>query len=78
MDISTLSSILNPADIHFFLCFGTILTIFIAFYYIAAKKQKHVMDKVNESLIHQQKSNQQLGLILAEMRRQSRILAELA
>lgn len=78
MDISTLSTILNPADLHFLLCFGTILTIFIGFYYIAAKKQKHAMDKVNESLVHQQKTNQQLGLMLAEMRRQSRMLAELA
>lgn len=75
MDLST---ILNPGDIHFLLCFGTILTIFVAFYYIAAKRQKIVTDKVNESINLQQKTNQQLGLILIEARRQNRILAELA
>lgn len=71
-------SILNPADMHFLLYFATILTIFFVFYYAAAKKQKLAIDKVNQSLDQQQKTNQQLTLIITELRHSNRFLAELA
>lgn len=78
MDISSVSTILNPIDLNFLLCFSTILTIFFAFYYAASKKQKQVTDKVNESLQLQHKTNQQLHLILTELRHSNRFLADLA
>lgn len=76
MDI--LTTLLNPADIHFLVCLGSILTIFCAFYYISSKKQQQVMIKVNESMNQQAKMNQQLSLILTELRHSNRFLADLA
>jgi RNA recognition motif-containing protein len=71
-------NMLNAEDMHFLLYFGTVLTIFVAFYYMAAKKQKQMADKVIESLNQQQKTNHQLSLIITELRHSNRFLADMA
>ncbi len=68
----------NTFDLNFLLCLGIILTIFSIFYYIAAKKQTGAMAKIDESLKRQNQTNQQLGLILNELRRSTRLLSVLA
>jgi RNA recognition motif-containing protein len=69
--------IFTPVDINFLLCLAVMITIFSIFYYIAANKQKKVMAKIDESLKHQNQTNQQLALILNELRRSTRLLSVL-
>jgi RNA recognition motif-containing protein len=69
---------LTSVDINFLLCLGTMLVIFSVFYFIAARKQKGAMAKIDESLKRQNQTNQQLGLILNELRRSTRLLSVLA
>ena len=70
--------IFTPTDVNFLLCLGAILTVFSVFYFIAARKQKGAMAKIDESLKRQNQTNQQLGLILNELRRSTRFLSILA
>jgi len=68
----------TPVDINFLLCLGVILIIFSVFYTVAVRKQKGAMAKIDESLKRQNQTNQQLGLILNELRRSTRLLSVLA
>lgn len=65
-------------DIHFLLSIVVMLGIFLAFYFTASKRQKVVMNKMELSLKYQEQAIYQDSLMLTEMRRMNRLLAELA
>ncbi len=69
--------ILNPVDLNFLLSLGVMIVIF-GIYYDFTKKQNRAMTKVDESLKRQVEANHQLSLIVNELRRSNRLLAELA
>jgi cold-inducible RNA-binding protein len=70
--------ILNSIDMHFVMSLAIILVIFVTFYAMATKRQKHAMIKIDESLKRQEQTNYQLNQILNEIRRSNRLLSELA
>jgi cold-inducible RNA-binding protein len=70
--------ILNSIDVHFVMSLAIILVIFVTFYGMALKRQKHAMIKTDESLKRQEQANYQLNQILNEIRRSNRLLSELA
>ena len=70
--------ILSSIDPHFVMSLAIILVIFVTFYAMALKRQKHAMVKIDESLKRQEQANYQLNQILNELRRSNRLLAELA
>jgi len=69
--------ILNLVDVHFVMSLAIILVIFVTFYAMATRKQKHAMTKIEESLKRQEQTNYQLNQILNEIRRSNRLLTEL-
>ncbi len=70
--------ILNLADRNFMWSMGAVLLIFCTFYFLASRRQNVALKKVDDSLKRQEQANHQLGLILTELRRSNRLLAELA
>jgi preprotein translocase subunit YajC len=56
--------ILNSIDVHFMTSLAIILVIFVAFYGMALKRQKHAMVKIDESLKRQEQSKYKLTQIL--------------
>jgi len=72
-----LAAILNPLDLHYLVTVSLILVIFYVFYYMAEQKQKNLMLKVDEAFKRQGETNRELHLVVAELRRANRFLAEL-
>lgn len=65
-------------DIHFLLSMTVMFGIFLAFYFTASRRQKLTMEKVELSLKYQEQAIYQEGLMLNELRKMNRLLAELA
>jgi len=70
--------ILNSWDTHFLLSLGVIFIIFLVFYFVAAKKQDRIFSKADNFLKGQESINQQLNLMIKELRQANRLLTELA
>ncbi len=69
--------ILNRIDFHYLLSVSVIFLIFCVFYYNAIRRQNAALVKVDESIKRQEQANQQLSLIVNELRRTNRLLAEM-
>lgn len=61
----------------FYACFATILAVFFLVYWVAAAKQKKFMALAQRSLGLQETANANLKNILNELRRHSKLLAEI-
>jgi len=71
-----IQGILSPINLQLILYLVIIIAVFYLFY-VTSKKQKQALNKVDESLKRQIEGNQQLNLIVRELRRSNRFLAEL-
>ncbi len=69
---------LELLDLNYLINICLVLVIFGVFYYAISQKQRQAMRKVDESLKRQLEANQHLNLIVKELRRSNRFLAELA
>lgn len=70
--------ILNFANMHLLLTFSFFLAVFCLFFFIANQKQKKAMSKIDMSIKLQEQANQQMSLMVVELRRANRFLSELA
>ncbi|MEY3182444.1 MAG: hypothetical protein RLZ35_429 [Pseudomonadota bacterium] len=64
-------------NIFFYACFATILFFFVLIYWVASVKQKKFTQQMEQLLVIQQAANDQLGNVVKELRRHSKLLAEI-